>query len=208
MIDAGSVLKRFIVFEGIDGAGTTTQARALARRLQAAGPAVWSTSEPTERPVGRLVRRVLAGEISVSPETVAHLFAADRSDHLSSQRGICARLEAGEIVVCDRYKYSSLAYQGIDVDPGLVGLLNARFPDPGLVFFLDLPADVGDRRLAHRARREIYENVAFQEKVRERYRTVLAEAGGSSRVVTLDGSLPPSAIAEKIWETIVDSSIL
>jgi len=206
--DQPTLQKRFIVFEGIDGAGTTTQTGRLATRLLAADRRVWLTSEPTERPVGLLARRILSGEFAVAPEAVAHVFAADRADHLYSPGGIVERLADGEIVVCDRYKYSSLAYQTIDVPGDLVESLNAGFDDPELVIFLDLPVHVGEERLATRSQRDIYERLDFQEKVRERYLRVLANACAGVRVVTLDGTLPPDILAEKIWEAVAETSIL
>ncbi len=200
--------KRFIVFEGIDGAGTTTQSQRLADRLLAADRRTWLTSEPTDRPVGLLARRILSGEYTVAPEAVAHVFAADRCDHLYSPGGITERLSGGEIVVCDRYKYSSLAYQTIDVPGDLVATLNSGFDDPELVIFLDLPVDVGEQRLAARTRRDIYERLDFQEKVRERYLHVLEAASREVRVVTLDGTIAPDILAEKIWEAVAETSIL
>lgn len=198
----------FIVLEGIDGSGTTTQTTLLASRLASTRHRVWSTSEPTCGPVGRLIREILAGTVVVSPETIAHLFAADRCDHLSSQDGIREHLSRGEIVVCDRYKYSSLAYQTIEAAPDLVERLNAPFDDPDVVFFLDLPVTAMEERLAGRTRREIYERLEFQEKVRERYLRVLADADAYLHVVHLDAGAPQGDIAEKIWETLGETSIL
>ncbi len=200
--------ERFIVFEGIDGAGTTTQCRRLVERLRATGRSVWHTSEPTTRPIGGIIRRVLAGEIVVSPETIAHLFAADRSDHLTSPGGIIDHLERREYVVCDRYKYSSFAYQSVDADAALIEELNRRFDDPGIVFFVDLPVSVGEARIASRANREIYERIEFQVQVRSRYLEVLERAGAAVRVVVLDGTGTEEAIAEKVWATLEEASIL
>jgi dTMP kinase len=201
-------LGRFLVFEGIDGAGTTTQCLRLAARLRAAGRSVWHTSEPTTGPIGRIIRSVLGGEIVVSAETIAHLFAADRSDHLSSPGGIIDHLDHGEYVICDRYKYSSLAYQGVDTDIELVEELNRRFVDPEVVFFIDLPVAVGDARVASRGSREIYERAEFQEQVRSRYLDVLRSAGEAVRIVIIDGTGTEEMIGEKIWETLEETSIL
>ena len=208
MSHAGQKRDRFIVFEGIDGAGTTTQTRRLTERLRAHAYDVWQTSEPTSRPIGRLIRDVLSGSVVVSPDTIAHLFAADRSDHLYSPGGIVERLAGGQIVVCDRYKYSSLAYQALDTDAELVRSLNERFDDPGLLFYLDLPVSVSETRIAGRAHREIYERIEFQERVRTRYLEVLAAAAPSVRVYRLDGTQPEDLIAEKIWVAVMEASIL
>ena len=198
----------FVVFEGIDGSGTTTQSRLIESRLRSEGHRAWLTSEPTSSPIGLLIREVLSGRMSVSPETVAHLFAADRCDHLSADDGIRAHLSRGEIVVCDRYKYSSLAYQSIEANPIRVSQLNAAFDDPQIVFFLDLPVSAMEERLARRDVREIYERLEFQEKVRDRYLSVLQEATVTTRVEIIDATQPQTEIAEKIWETLTDASIL
>ncbi len=198
----------FVVFEGIDGSGTTTQCRMLAERVETTGRETWTTSEPTRGPVGRLLRDILAGRTAAAPETIAYLFAADRSDHLHGSNGIIDRLERGELVVCDRYKYSSLAYQSVENDCGLVSDLNRRFADPDIVFFVDLPASVAEQRIADRPLREIYERTEFQEQVRSRYLEVLTNVGRNVRVEILDGTEPQAAIAEKIWLLLGETSIL
>lgn len=203
-----TVRQGFIVFEGIDGSGTTTQSRLLHERLLRAGRSSYLTSEPTTRAVGLVIRRVLAGEIEAAPETVAYLFAADRSDHLSGPEGMLAHLADGEIVVCDRYKYSSLAYQSVEADSSLVADLNARFDDPEILFFLDLPTDAAEARLAGRPSREIYERLEFQEQVRARYRAVLEAVEQRVQVVRLDATLAQAVIAEKVWESLVHASIV
>jgi dTMP kinase len=204
----GAPLGRFVVFEGIDGAGTTTQTRLLVERMRTAGVRVWQTSEPTSRPVGELARRVLAGDVRVPPATIAHIFAGDRADHIWGEDGILEHLEAGEIVVCDRYKYSSLAYQSLDAGAELVSVLNAPFPDPELLVFVDLPYEVGEERLARRSRRDIYENVSFQERVRTRYLEIIGAVPKSVSVVVVDGTLPVAEIAQKIWDAVEGASIL
>src|SRR5215471_2535238 len=107
----------FVVLEGLDGAGTTTQAERLASRLRQAGYAVLVTREPSDGPVGTVLRRALAGGVALphrggplSDHTLALLFAADRMDHLCAE--ILPALGKGQIVLCDRYLLSSYAYQG------------------------------------------------------------------------------------------------
>jgi len=201
-------LKGFVVLEGIDGSGTTTQMRLLAERLRSTGRRAWLTSEPTERPMGLIARGILSGEFAVSPETVAYVFAADRCDHLTSPGGIRDHLAGGEIVICDRYTYSSLAYQAIDAEESLVASLNERFDDPQLVIFLDVPVDVGEQRLANRPHREIYERLEYQKHVRARYLEILRRAGERSTVVTIDATAAEEEIAGKIWRALEEASIL
>src|SRR5258705_309057 len=99
----------FIVLEGLDGAGTTTQTERLAAALRARGQTVLATAEPTDGPVGRLLRRFLSGELEIEETAQALLFAADRLHHLQNQ--IEPTLAGGAIVISDRYYLSNLAYQ-------------------------------------------------------------------------------------------------
>jgi len=207
MQEAGR-LSRLIVLEGIDGAGTTTQARLLTDRIRASGHRVWSTSEPTSSDIGRLLRSVLAGTTPASPVTEAYLFAADRWEHVFGRDGIVEHHEAGEIVVCDRYKYSSLVYQTIRSDPRIVRQLNARFPDPGCVVFVDLDTAVGAERLARRVNRDIYEGIEYQDIARTNYLSTMEEAARTTPLITVSGSDPESEVHRKIWEALERTSIL
>ena len=110
----------FIAIEGIDGAGTTTQAARLAAALRKRGLPVRTTHEPTDGPIGALIRQVLngrvvvagpAGSTSLGWSTMALLFAADRLDHLQAE--IIPNLMDGVTVITDRYDASSIAYQGV-----------------------------------------------------------------------------------------------
>ncbi|HUJ27417.1 MAG TPA: dTMP kinase, partial [Myxococcales bacterium] len=123
---------RFIVFEGLDGAGTTTQAKLLAERLQKLGRTVFLAHQPSDGTVGLLIRQILAGRAAtpqadgklgqVDERVMALLFAADRLDHLNSQ--IEPRLARGEDVILDRYTLSSLAYQGASVSHEFINAAN------------------------------------------------------------------------------------
>ena len=89
------ILPHFIVFEGIDGAGTSTQIERLQKRLK--HKPVFFTAEPTELETGKFLRRILKGDISVTPETAARLFAADRSEHVYGTGGIIEQCNAGRL---------------------------------------------------------------------------------------------------------------
>ena len=164
-----------IVFEGIDGAGTTTQARLLARWLTRAGRTVHSTAQPSTGPLGRLLRQALSCTIvgregqRLCPESIALLFAADRFDHLRTE--IEPRLSAGTDVICDRYDHSSLAYQGTENDPRWVSELNAAARRPDLILFLDVDAAVASARRARRAQAaDLYEVDELQARIAQAYR--------------------------------------
>jgi dTMP kinase len=103
---------KFIVFEGLDGSGKTTQLKLLSKRLEerSGEGSVFVTREPSDNPVGSLIRSALRGEISLEAGTIALLFAADRCEHLAGE--IIPNLERGRAVLCDRFYLSNLAYQG------------------------------------------------------------------------------------------------
>lgn len=167
---------RFLVLEGLDGAGTTTQAALLCAWLRKQGREVHLTAEPSRGPVGALVRQILAGRVTggkagaVDPAALALLFAADRLDHVASE--VEPRLAEGCDVVSDRYALSSLAYQAVATgDARWVEEINARAPAPDLTVFLDVrPAVALRRRFAVSAERELFEVPAFQRKVGLAYR--------------------------------------
>ncbi|MEW5814514.1 MAG: dTMP kinase, partial [Spirochaetota bacterium] len=97
------ILKGFIVFEGLDGSGTTTQVRLLSEKLTEKGIPVWTTCEPTDRFIGKNIRKVLRGEEKIEPPALALLFAADRYDHIyNPSDGIITHIDKAEWVLCDR----------------------------------------------------------------------------------------------------------
>jgi dTMP kinase len=200
------ILSNFVVFEGLDGSGTTTQLKLLKDRFDRGGPSLpllYNTFEPTEGNIGRLIRLALGGGISLLPSTIAMLFAADRNEHLYGPGGIAERCGRGELVVSDRYVPSSLVYQGITCGEEYPALLNRDFPAPELLLFFDLPPETAQKRMEGRPVKEIYENLDFQRQVRERYLRLLPilEAQGV-RVVTIDASGESGKVAEETWKTI------
>ena len=131
-----------MVLEGIDGAGKTEQTRRLVAWLRERGERVLETREPTDGKWGQRYRAWACGEAQAEPEEVLRFFVEDRREHVSSV--IRPALEAGAVVVCDRYVASTLAYQAAQgLDPGLVRerMEGERFPEPDLVLWLRLPVD-------------------------------------------------------------------
>lgn len=166
------ILEKFVVFEGIDGAGTSTQMRLLAERDS--GKKIAFTAEPTERPTGKFLRQILAGNEKVSPQTAAYLFAADRAEHLWGQGGIVDQTKNGLTVVSDRYLFSNLAYQGVTCGEDLPKTLNSPFPLPQLLFFFDISAQKSLERVEKRGEaKEIYENEKFLNDTASRYRAII-----------------------------------
>lgn len=198
-LEKKAILRRFVVFEGGDGAGTTTQLKLLGAALDSAGVSHWTTSEPTDRPEGLLIRRVLSGELDRDPGTLARLYAADRNEHLYGKLGILERLGRGEVVVCDRYTFSSLAYQGITCGPELPARLNEAFPLPELLVFFDIPPAQSMDRLGSRERLDIFEELGFQEKVRAAYREAIDRYSSCGmRIATVDASQSVAEVSAAI----------
>ena len=136
---------RLIVLEGLDGAGTTTQVKRLVEYIRDKGGKAHATREPSDGPVGRLIREMLTGGHAIADQKIAQstfglLFAADRLDHL--QREVEPQLAAGAIVVSDRWYHSSLAYQGTGADRDWIITLNARARRPDLTIFLEVRPEV------------------------------------------------------------------
>ena len=136
----------FIVLEGLDGAGTTTQLDALTKAYEKIGKTVVRTFEPTDSEIGRLIRRVQRGEIKTTSESLALLYASDRHNHLFGENGIVENCEKGSIVLSDRYFYSSYAYQSSFCDPEWVRSINS-YPHPSILIFVDPPVDECLRRI-------------------------------------------------------------
>ena len=200
MKDAPEILDRFVVFEGLDGAGTSTQLEMLRDALQLRGTPCFATCEPTDGAIGKLIRAVLRGELEVSGCTLALLFAADRSEHLYGSDGVLAALRAGGSVACDRYLFSSLVYQSTDCSGEYVAAVNARFPLPRWLIFIDTPPEECQRRVAARGARELFDRLPLQRRLRERYREVIAGyAALGVKVVTVNGSGPREAVFDRIW---------
>ncbi|ASJ02306.1 dTMP kinase [Thermococcus profundus] len=186
----------FVVMEGIDGAGKSTQAKMLAEWFNTRGYEVILTKEPTDTAFGKLIRRlVLTGGregiidgARISHEAEALLFAADRAEHV--HKLIKPALDAGKVVISDRYFYSSLAYQwarGLDLE-WLIDL-NRFAIRPDLVILLDLPVKESMKRINGRSiKTEFDKIVELQKKVRENY-LKLAEMFPEMRIVNAQNSI-------------------
>lgn len=140
---------QFVVLEGIDASGTTTQTAAVADSLRLRGHEVITSREPTAERIGGQIRKWLGTKADAPPpDSLALLFAADRLDHLA--RVVEPGLERGAIVLCDRYKLSSFAYQSLDCPLDWIREINARSRQPDLTLWLDVPVQEALRRSAAR----------------------------------------------------------
>ena len=199
----------FIVFEGIDGAGKTTQIELLTRRLQAEGRVVYRTAEPTESVTGGLLRDALGGISKRTPCEMAALFVLDRIFHNTNPiNGIESLLEKGIDVICDRYYYSSLAYQGSETDENWVREMNLGCPEirrPDVCIFLDLTPEQSMERIGRgRVTTEIYENVERLTSVRNQFFRVFESLSESDRVCVVNAARTVEEIHEEIAGIVAD----
>ena len=201
---------RLIVFEGIDGAGTTTQSALLHETLEASFGRCLLTREPSDGPVGMLIRQVLRGRLrggdgsgGTSPfdaRSLALLFAADRLDHLYGE--VVPALKAGVHVISDRYLLSSLAYQSLDMELAWIREINRLAARPDLTILLDVPAREALQRLQiSRAGSELFEKPEALERVAETYRSLASHGGGRS-VVTINGVGTVDAVRRAVWKAV------
>jgi len=196
------IIKNFIVFEGIDGSGTSTQIKKLAE--SAPDGKIITTAEPTTKETGKFLRKMLAGDFSVDPKTAAYLFAADRCEHIYGKDGVLEQTEAGKIVVSDRYIFSSLAYQSVSCGDELPRLVNSPFPLPEVLFYFVINPEISLKRVESRGEaKEIYEKLDYQLKTAELYEKVISEyekdsANNGMKVVRIDATKSIDEIAEII----------
>lgn len=200
--------KLFIVFEGIDSSGKTTQAELLKNYFIVQKQRAVISPEPSSGIIGNLIRQALKQRIVFSKdrnlfdEQMAYLFAADRHDHLYNDvDGVFKLIRDNYHVISTRYYFSSLAYNGDSVDQfDLVKKLNDRFPNPDLTIYIDLPVEVSLARLQKRGLREVYETEVKLTKVRERYQQIFTEYQG--QLLKIEGTQKPQQIQQQIVERI------
>ncbi|HEX4448273.1 MAG TPA: dTMP kinase [Polyangiaceae bacterium] len=207
---------RFVVLEGIDGAGTTTHVGRLAERLRSMQVPVRATREPSDGPVGTLVRQVLTGRVVIpggrAPgwATMALLFAADRMDHVESE--IDLFVADGGVMISDRYDASSLAYQSVssggDSKEAVewIRSLNRYVRRPDLTIVLDVPPETAsERRLQRGEAAQLYDQNEVQRALAAFYRD-LAKHMPKDRVVVIDASGPVDEVHARIWKAFTENA--
>ena len=194
----------FIVFEGIDSSGKTTQAELLKKYFLTTKEQAVISPEPSSGIIGNLIRQALKKRIvfnkdpNLFDQQMAYLFAADRHDHLYNDvDGVFKLIQDNYHVISTRYYFSSLAYNCEDIEQyNFIKKLNDRFPNPDLTIYLDIPIEVSLSRLQERSLQEIYETKTKLTKVREQYQQIFAEYDGNA--LTIDGTQEQQQIHRQI----------
>jgi dTMP kinase len=205
----------FIVIEGIDGSGTTTQCAILAERLIQKGLPSRTTREPSDGPIGVVIRQILTGRVVVPGRdgarppgwaTMATLFASDRLDHLEAD--VIPSLTDGVTVICDRYDYSSVAYQTVSGGGGddvsaWVRELNRHARRPDLTLVLDVDPEVAaSRRGARSGRPELYEVDELQVELAQFYAKI-DELFPGDTIRHIDANCGVEGVTAAIWSEVM-----
>lgn len=204
----------FIVFEGIDGSGTSTQAQLLKEYFLSRGEGAIVSPEPSEGCIGKLIREALKNKSILLQnnqnfdEQMAYLFAADRHYHLYNELdGVFKSIEQDHThVITPRYYFSSLAYNANNEQEfQFISRLNQKFPNPDLVIYIDLPIQVALTRLKERSLLEVYENQEKLTKVRQNYQLIFNNYQGL--LLQVDGTQSKELLAQKVIEFLPKNSI-
>lgn len=194
----------FIVFEGLDGSGGTTQLRLLTLALQRLThpPEVICTAEPSIGPLGRMIREALVHQV-VGEGVLPYLFTADRRDHLD--RVILPGLARGAIVLSDRYLLSSLAYQSSSLPLERVDVLNGDFPPPDATLMIDVPVEECMNRIEKRGQvREIFETRERLNGILSAYERALAlRQSRGDRILRISGLGDPLTVHHRIVQALI-----
>lgn len=200
------IIRNFIVFEGIDGSGTTTLQKRVSDRLSRCAVSHRLDAEPTNSAVGRRIRALLQTgnpADALFNTALSALFSLDRAVHLYASDGIKSAV-ADTTVLCDRYLFSTVAYQGLFGDFEEALAFNETFPLPEFLFFLDLPTTIALKRIENRGRqKEIYESAQLLENIAANYRKVIDRFRKTEmKIITLDATLAPEILEEEVLRSL------
>jgi dTMP kinase len=207
---------KFIVFEGLDGSGQTTQANLLTKWImEKRQQFAYYTKEPTDGPLGSMLRLFLSKRLYCAPSngnattprrpdetTMALCFAADRADHLYNE--ILPKLRDTVHVIADRYYHSSLAYQSVDAELPWIREINKNILRPDLTLFLDVPPPICMKRMqAQRWHVELYEDLDNLEKVRKNFLLTLEKSRAEGeRIEIISGHQSPKDVHRDIVQAV------
>ncbi len=198
----------FIALEGIDGSGKSTQVKKISEYLIDQGHMVYTTFEPTDSPIGKMIRDIFSHRMEGDQRVIAALFAADRLDHLlNSKNGILSKLRDGYIVITDRYYLSSYAYHSVhDIDLEWVIQANAMSAEllrPDVNIYIDISPELSLQRLkTGRTHVEMYETMENLTKVHRQYQVVFDRVKNEENIIQIDGNRSSNEVAEDIIEVV------
>ena len=196
--------KQFIVIEGIDGSGKSTQAELLKQYFISKGEKAVISPEPSSGIIGNLIRQALKKRVFFTTdrqrfdEQMAYLFASDRHDHLYNDvDGVYKLISDGFNVISTRYYFSSLAYNSVTAEQfDFIYKLNHKFPPPDITIYLDLPVEISLARTQDRSLKEIYETKEKLKLVKANYQTIFDSYQG--KLLNIDGTQTRDAINQQI----------
>lgn len=196
---------KFIVFEGLDGSGKTTQANNLVKRLNSLGINSIYTKEPTESIPGGAARSAIYKKTILEMESIALLFLADRVEHVTGD--ILPALEQGRTIVCDRYYLSNVAYQGLEMDKDMLLKLNQMMLkdklSPDITIFLDVSPEICCERISRdRLRTDLYEEVSKLTAIRKNFFDTFEMVKDSENILIVESDTDPDYTFEKIWSKV------
>lgn len=197
----------FIAFEGIDGSGKSTQVKLLSKKLTEAGHKVYATAEPTNQPIGKMIRDIFSHKMEADHRTIAALFAADRLEHLLNKTdGILKMLQEGYTVITDRYYFSSYAYHSVYMNMDWVMAANTLSADllrPHINIFIDISAEESMHRInKNRTETELYETLDNLKKVKNLYTQAFKKQEHVEKIAIIDGERNQDAIAADVWKAV------
>lgn len=197
----------FIAFEGIDGSGKSTQVKILSEKLKNAGHKVYATFEPTDSPIGSVIRNIFNHRIEADHRTIAGLFVADRLDHLLNKtNGILKKMEEGYTVITDRYYFSSYAYHGTHMSLDWVvdaNSMSAELLRPDLNIYIDVSPEISMKRLIKgRSSMELYETMENLRSVKGKYLEAFKLLESRENIFITNGDRQVNDIANDIWDEV------
>jgi len=190
----------FIVLEGIDGTGKTTQSLLLKSRIESRGIPVTCVREPTDGPWGQKIREIaLNGRKNITPEQELEYFINDREEDVRDN--IQPALDRNEVVITDRYYYSTIAYQSaLGLKPEYIRAKNARFPIPDIVIIIEITPETSQIRInRHRGEQSNlgYEQIEFLKKVKKGYDDLK-----DPNIIRINGDQDVDSVHDNIWKRI------
>lgn len=197
----------FIVIEGIDGAGSSTQAELLKQYFLSKNQSAVISPEPTNGKIGKLLREFLAEQNYFNnrdnyDQQMAYLFAADRHYHLYNDiDGIYKLTKENTHVISTRYYFSSLAYNGKNEEEyNFIAQLNQKFPNPDLLVYLDIPVEIALTRISDRPFKEVYENREKLTTVRQNFQKIIDNY--TDKLLIIDATKKPEIISQEIIKSL------